>query len=53
MVTLTDKNVNEERLTATIGDVNEIKMLGVPVYKPGTDSHSEDNRSGKSMELLK
>ena len=53
MGTLTDKNVNEERLTVAVGDVNEIKLLGVPAYKPGTDRRSGDIITEKSMELLK
>ena len=57
MSTFTDQNVNEEQLTLAVGDVNQIKLLGVTAYKPGT-GRSTDRSSGaiiseKSMELLK
>lgn len=50
--TLEDKNVNEERLTVAVGDVNEIKLLGVPSYQPGTGRHCGEIITEKSMELL-
>ena len=53
MGTLTDKNVTEERLTVAVGDANEIKLLGVPAYKPGTDRRAGDIVTEKTMELLK
>jgi len=30
---LSNQNVQEERLTVAIGDVHEIKLLGVPDFK--------------------
>jgi len=51
--TLADKNVKEERLTVAVGDKNEIKLLGVPAYQPGTDRRSGEIITEKSMELLK
>jgi hypothetical protein len=53
MGSLTNKNVNEERLTVAVGNINEIKLLGVPAYKPGTDKGSGDIITEKSMELLR
>ena len=37
---LCNPNVNEERLTIVVGDKNEMKLLGVPSYQPGTDKKS-------------
>lgn len=53
MGSLTDKNVNEERLTVAVGDVNDMKLLGVPAFKPGTDRRTGDIITEKTMELLK
>jgi hypothetical protein len=39
---LTNQYDQEERLTVAVGDVNDVKLLGVPAYKPGTDRKSGD-----------
>jgi len=53
MGTLSNKNVNEERLTVAIGDVTQIKLLGVPAYRSGTNRRSGEIITEKTMELLK
>ena len=50
--TLTDNNVNEERLTVAIGDVHQIKLLGVPAYQVGSGRRAGEVISTKTMELL-
>jgi hypothetical protein len=37
MSTLSNAVVSEERLTVVVGNSQELKLLGVPSYKPGTD----------------
>ena len=50
--TLMDKNVNEERITVAVGNVDDIELLGVPTHESGTDRRSEDIIE-KALELLK
>ena len=52
MTSLTYQNELEERLTISVGDSNEIKLLGVPAYKPGTDRKSGDIISDLTVNLL-
>ena len=52
MTSLTYQNELEERLTISVGDSNEIKLLGVPSYKPGTDRKSGDIISDLTVNLL-
>ena len=49
---LTDKYTTEERLTVAVGTQDEIKLLGVPCYEPGTDQHTGDIITQKTAELL-
>jgi hypothetical protein len=35
--TLSNAIVSEERLTVVVGNSQELKLFGVPSYKPGTD----------------
>lgn len=50
--TLTNKYETEERLTIAIGTEDEIKLLGVPSYTPGTDQHAGDIITQKVAQLL-
>ena len=49
---LADKYTIEERLTVAVGTQDEIKLLGVPCYEPGTDQHMGDIITQKTAELL-
>lgn len=49
---LSNQNVTEERLTIAMGTTDQIKLLGVPSYKPGTDRKSGDIIAGLTMDLL-
>lgn len=42
MVLLRNLNINEEPLTMVVGNEHEIKLLGVPLYQPGTGRQSGD-----------
>lgn len=52
MNSLTDQNTSEERLTVAVGNIHDIKLLGVPSYKPGTDRKSGDIISELTVNLL-
>ena len=49
---LSNQNVSEERLPVAVGTTDQIKLLGVPSYKPGTDRKSGDIIAGLTMNLL-
>jgi len=46
------KNESEERLAIAIGNNKDIKLLGVPAYKPGTDQRSGDIIAQATVQLL-
>ena len=47
------KNTPEERLVVAVGDNENIKILGVPAYQPGTDQRSGDIIAEATMKLLR
>ena len=49
---LTNQYNKEERLVVSVGDVNNIKLLGVPGYKPGTDRKSGEIITELTADLL-
>lgn len=52
MSSLTYQNDLEERLSISVGNANETKLLGVPSYKPGTDRRSGQIISELTVNLL-
>ena len=52
MPSLSNQHITEERLTVVIGTASELKLLGVPSYKAGTDRTSGDIISELTVELL-
>ena len=52
MPSLTNKNISEERLSVLVGNSNELKLLGVPAYQPGTDRKSGDIIAELTVNLL-
>ena len=52
MPSLCNKNINEERLTVVVGNTHELKLLGVPLYEPGTDKKSGDIIADLTNDLL-
>lgn len=49
---LTNQYNNEERLAVAVGDINDIKLLGVPRYKPGTNRNSGEIITELTFDLL-
>ena len=49
---LTDQHEHEVRLAITIGDLREMKLLGIHSYKSGTDQQAGDIISNRTCELL-
>jgi hypothetical protein len=52
MSSLSNRNVTEERLTVVIGTALEMKLLGVPAYKPGTDRRSGEIIADLTFDML-
>lgn len=52
MPSLTNPNVSDERLTVAVGNIHEVKLLGVPYYKPGTDCKSGDIITERTVKTL-
>lgn len=52
MPSLTNQNVKEEHLAVLVGDRGETKQLGVPAYKPGTDTKSGEIITKLTAKLL-
>ena len=46
------KQTKEERLVVAIGNNTQVKILGVPSYKPSTDQRSGDIIAQASAQLL-
>jgi hypothetical protein len=53
MPSLHNKNITEERLTVVVGNVQELKVLGVPSYQPGTYRKSGDIIADLTTDLLR
>ena len=49
---LTNKYESDERLTVAVGNTTDVKILGVPAYKSGTDRKSGDIISNLTFDLL-
>lgn len=52
MSSLSNQNVNEERLTVVVGNQRDLKLLGVPSYQPGSDRKSGDIIAELTVDLL-
>lgn len=52
LASLTNQNITEERLSVIVGTSNELKLLGVPSYQPGTDRKSGDIIAQLTVNLL-
>lgn len=52
MPRLTDANIVVERLAVVVGDSDQLKLLGVPQYEPGTDQSTGELVSKATCELL-
>ena len=52
MPSLSNPAVSEERLTVVVGDTRELKLLGVPSYKSGTDRRCGDIIAELTINLL-
>ncbi|KAK6185088.1 hypothetical protein SNE40_007402 [Patella caerulea] len=50
---LNDKYSLEERLTVAVGTQDEVKLLAVPKYQPGTDENTGEIIMRKTAELVK
>jgi len=46
------KHTSEERLVVAVGNQNDVKILGVPAYQPGTDQRSGDIIAQATIQLL-
>ena len=53
MPSISTPNEKEERLSVLVGNADDVKLLGVPGYKPGTDRKSGDIISELSLDLLR
>ena len=49
---LANKDVLEERLTVLVGTADDVKLLGIPSYQPGTDKRCGDIIAGLTTNLL-
>jgi len=52
MPTMSNANTSEERLTVVVGDTRELKLLGVPAYKSGSDRRCGDIIAELTTKLL-
>ena len=48
-----NRKISEERLSVQVETVSEMKLLGLPAYKPGTDRKSGDIIADLIVDLLK
>lgn len=53
MNTLTNQDIPEERLTVAVSGSEEVKLLGVPAYQPGTNRKTGEIISQLTLELMR
>ena len=51
MTSLTDKNASEERLCVVVGNAENLKLLGIPIY-PSGEENSDNKIANLTLDLL-